>query len=526
MWSGDTADRSRRTAPAVETAGSVATFKHSHINRATLRRPYRTVWYMLSYELLIDGARCATPESIRVDDPATGEDVGHVARGDTDDARAAVEAADATKRAWARSAPVERERPLRTVAERIEADADELADLLARETGKCLSTAEGEVAESAAQFRFYAGAVDKVRGDTIPTPSNRLNYTRRVPYGVTAHVVPWNYPLLLGTRGLASALATGNTVVAKPPTQAPLSTMWVGELLLEEFPDGVVNFVPGPGSAVGAEFSSNPSVDAIAFTGSTEVGRGVLRSAADNITHVDLELGGKAPSIVLPDADLENAARGVVAGIFSNSGQNCVATSRCLVHESVHDELVEKIVEKTERITLGHGTDPKTDMGPVISADARENVLAYIESAKEEGATLLTGGGVPDHSDLVDGNFVEPTVFDDVSPEMKIGCEEIFGPVLAVIPVESTEEAIEVANDSPYALAAALWTERLEATKLAGRLNHGLVAINTYPVSMPQSPWGGNKESGIGREGGLEGIDAFTTVDSVVVEFDRMEDPY
>ncbi|MGQ4554599.1 aldehyde dehydrogenase family protein [Halobellus sp. GM3] len=480
---------------------------------------------MQTYELLIDGERRSTAETIPVADPSSGDVIGRVPAGDADDARAAIEAA-ATTREWAQSAPDEREGPLRAVAEQIEANAGEIAELLALETGKCLSTAEGEVAESAAQFRFYAGVTDKVRGDTIPTPSNRLNYTRRVPYGVTAHVVPWNYPLLLGTRGLASALATGNTVVAKPPTQAPLSTMWIGELLVDAFPDGVVNVVSGRGSEVGAELASNPGVDAITFTGSTGVGKGVLRAAADHLTPVDLELGGKAPAIVLPDADVENAARGVVAGIFSNAGQNCVATSRCLVHESVHDELVEKIVEKTERITLGAGTDPETDMGPVISEEDREDVLSYIDSATEEGATLLTGGGVPDDPDLADGNFVEPTVFDDVTPDMTIGREEIFGPVLAVVPVASTEEAIEVANDSPYALAAALWTESLEATRLADRLDHGLVAINTFPVSMPQSPWGGNKESGIGREGGLEGVEAFTTVDSVVVEFDEMEDPY
>jgi aldehyde dehydrogenase (NAD+) len=481
---------------------------------------------MESYELLIDGDRHATADSLRIDDPATGESVGRVAKGDGEDAGAAIEAAASVQREWARSSPAERERPLRVVADRIEAEADDIATLLSRETGKCLSTAAGEVAETAAQFRFYSGVTDKIRGDTVPTPQNRLNYTRRVPYGVTAHVVPWNYPLLLGTRGFASALATGNTVVAKPPSQAPLAAMRVGTLLFEEFPDGVVNLVPGPGSEVGAELSSNPAVDAITFTGSTDVGRSVLRAAADDVTHVDLELGGKSPAIVLPGADVENAARGVVAGIFSNAGQNCVATSRCIVHESVHDELVEKIAEKTDRITLGPGRDPESDMGPVISESARENILGHVESAREEGATLVTGGGVPDDPDLSAGNFVEPTVFDDVAPGMAIGCEEIFGPVLAVITVESTDAAITVANDSPYALAAAVWSEHIDATRIASRLDHGLVAINTYPVSMPQSPWGGNKESGLGREGGLEGVEAFTTVNSVVVEFDEIEDPY
>lgn len=481
---------------------------------------------MESFDLLIHGNRREGMDVISVNNPATGEIVGEVSKGDSEAASDAIEAAQSVSREWAESAPVNRERALHTVADRVGEEAEDLAELLSRETGKTLSMAEGEVAETAAQFRFYAGVTDKVRGDTIPTPQNRFNYTRLVPYGVTAHVVPWNYPLLLGTRGFASALATGNTLVAKPPSQAPLTVMRIGEIMMEAFPSGVVNLVPGPGNEVGLELASNSDVDAITFTGSTEVGKQVLSAAADHITHVDLELGGKAPAIVLPDADIENAARGIVTGIFSNAGQNCVALSRCLVHESVRNELVQKIAEKTERITLGTGTDPETDMGPVISEDAQTEILEYIESAKEDGATLVTGGSVPDNPDLSAGNFVEPTVFDDVNPDMTIGCEEIFGPVLAVISVESTTGAIQVANSSPYALAAALWTESLEATRLADRLDHGLVAVNTFPVSMPQSPWGGNKESGIGREGGLEGIDAFTTTNSVVVEFDEMEDPY
>jgi len=478
------------------------------------------------YELLIDGERRAAAATTTVENPATGETVGTVASGSADDARAAVAAAAEAAPAWERTGPWEREAALREIADRIEAESDALAHLLAAEGGKPLATAEGEVAETVAQFRFYAGAADKVRGDTMPTSPNRLNYSRRRPYGVTAHVVPWNYPLLLGTRGFASALATGNTLAVKPPSLAPLSTMRVGEVMAEATPDGVVNVVPGPGSEVGAELAGNPDVDAITFTGSTGVGTGVLEAAADNVTPVDVELGGKAPAIVLSDADVENAARGVVAGIFSNAGQNCVATSRCLVHEDVHDELVSRVVEKTERITLGAGTDPDTDVGPVISADAKADVLDYVDSAVAEGATLLTGGGTPDDPSLAEGHFVEPTVFDDVTPEMTVACEEIFGPVLSFVTVSSTAEAVEVANDSPFGLAAAVWSDSMDATRVADRLDHGLVAINTFPVSMPQSPWGGNKKSGIGREGGLEGVEAFTTVDSVVVEHDEMEDPY
>jgi acyl-CoA reductase-like NAD-dependent aldehyde dehydrogenase len=478
------------------------------------------------YELLIDGERRDTAATLSVENPATGETVGRVARGGTADAVAAIDAAAAAADDWESASPAERADRLRTIADRIESEADELASLLASEAGKTFPTAEGEVAETVTQYRFYAGVTDKIRADTVPTAKNRFNYTKRSPYGVTAHIVPWNYPLLLGTRGFASALATGNTLVIKPPSQAPLALLRVAEAMVEACPDGVVNVVPGPGSEVGAEFAGNANVDAISFTGSTDVGKEVMRTAADHVTPVDVELGGKAPAIVLDDADVENAARGVVAGIFSNAGQNCVATSRCLVHEDVHDELVERVVEKTERITLGGGQNPETDMGPVISADAQASVLNYVESAVEEGATLLTGGGTPNGPEFTDGHFVEPTVFDDVTPDMTVACEEIFGPVLSVITVSSTEEAIKVANDSPFGLAAALWTDSIKATRTADRLDHGLVAINTFPVSMPQSPWGGNKESGLGREGGLEGVEAFTTVDSVVIEHGGMEDPY
>ncbi|WP_255198219.1 aldehyde dehydrogenase family protein [Halorarius litoreus] len=479
----------------------------------------------MRYELLIDGRSTQTDERLSVENPATGAEVGSVARADAAATERAIEAAAREAQSWRETDPTERERALLAVAEAIEADADALAHLLVEETGKCRATAEGEVAETAQQFRFYAGVVDKVRGDTVPTPSSRLNYTKRVPYGVTAHVVPWNYPLLLGSRGIAAALATGNTAVVKPPSQAPLSTMWYGQLLVEELPDGVVNFVPGPGSEVGATLTESRDVDAITFTGSTSVGQRVLEAAAANITPADVELGGKAPAIVLPDADLENAARGIVTGIFSNSGQNCVATSRLLVHEAVHDDLVDRVVELTEELELGVGSDPETDMGPVISAEAKADILSYVDAAVNEGATVLTGGGEPDAPDLQDGHFVEPTVLGGVTNDMQVAQEEIFGPVLSVISISSAEEAVEVANDSPFGLAACLWTERLDATKLADRLDHGLVTVNTFPVSMPQSPWGGNKESGIGREGGLEGVEAFTTVDSVVIEYDDMSEP-
>ena len=480
---------------------------------------------MHSYDMCIAGDRRGGNETT-VYDPATGDVVGTVSTGTRTDVNDAIEAARDVRKMWAESDPGRRERGLIAVAEAIEANQDALAELLSAETGKRHSTSEGEVAETAQQFRFFAGIADKVHGDTIPTPSNRLNYTKRVPYGVTAHIIPWNYPLLLGSRGIAAALATGNTVVAKPPSQAPLTTMWYTERLVAELPDGVVNVVPGPGSEVGAALSEHGGVDAITFTGSTGVGQRVMEAAAANVTPVDLELGGKAPAIVLPNTDLENAARGVAQGIFSNAGQNCVATSRALVHEDVRAEFVDLVVEKAERITLGPGTDPETDMGPVISAEARETILEYIESGQTDGATLRTGGGVPTDPDLQAGHFVEPTVFDDVTPDMQIAREEIFGPVLSVLGVGSTAEAIEIANDSPYALAASVWTDGLHATRIADRLDHGLVAINTFPVLMPQSPWGGNKESGLGREGGYEGVEAFTTVNSVVVEHDEMTDPY
>lgn len=480
----------------------------------------------MDHGLLLDGESVTGDGQIDVTNPATGSAIGAVASGTAADAKAAIAAASDAAQGWERSDPSERAEALTTVADRIEAEADGIAHRLSEETGKCLATAEGEVAETATQFRFYAGVTDKIRGETVPTPSHRFNYTRRAPYGVTAHIVPWNYPLLLGSRGIAAALATGNTVVAKPPSNAPLTTMWYGEFLLEAVPDGVVNFVPGPGSVIGAALSDAPAVDAISFTGSTAVGQQVLRSAAEHVTPADVELGGKAPAIVLPDTDPRNASVGVATGIFSNAGQNCVATSRLIVHEALKEEVVEEVVAQAEAITLGPGTDPETDMGPLISASAREEMRGYVERAQEAGATLLTGGSVPENPALSEGYFFEPTVLDDVSPDSEIAREELFGPVLSVLPVSSVEEAIQVANNSPYALAASVWTDSLGATDIAERLDHGLVAVNTFPVSMPQSPWGGNKRSGIGREGGLEGVEAFTTVDSVVIEREAMGDGF
>ncbi len=506
----------------------LARYNELNTSRAIVENVIQTgsVRISVHYPLSIGGRQRSVDRRIDVENPATGEIVGSVGSGNRKDAVQAIEAARDVARTWQQSDPHERERALHAVADRIENDVEEIARLLSRETGKCLGTAEDEIRETVSQFRFYAGVTDKIRGSTIPTPTDRFNYTRRAPYGVTAHIVPWNYPVLIGSRSIATALATGNTVVTKPPGSAPLSTMWYGEYLVDEFPDGVVNIVPGPGNEVGAELTENGDVDAISFTGSNRIGQRVIESAAKNIVPADVELGGKSPAIVLPDADPTEAGVGIATGIFSNTGQNCVATSRLIVHEEIKQAVVEEIVRQAESIELGPGTDPSTGMGPVISASAQKDMQAYVEMAKESGATLLTGGTIPNDPDLSDGHFFQPTVFDDVEPDDRIANEEIFGPILSVISVSTVEDAITVANDSRYALAASLWTERLEATTIADRLDHGVVAVNSFPVTMPQSPFGGNKESGIGREGGLEGVRAFTTVDSVIVDHSEMGTGY
>jgi len=472
--------------------------------------------------LYIDGewTDSVTEAVLNTVDPATEDTYATVARATEADVDRAVEAADAAvarDSAWRNVTPSDRAAALRAMADEIESMADEIILVESHDNGKTPFEARLDVEMVIDTFRYYAGWADKLTGETIPVPGDRLDYTLREPLGVTGHIAPWNYPFQLAGRSLAPALACGNAVVLKPSKTTPLSALYYAKAAeAAGLPDGVLNVVPGRGSEAGAALVSNPAVDHVAFTGSTGVGKQIMSEAADSVTGVTLELGGKGPNIVFPDADLDAAAKGVHYGIFMNCGQMCWAGSRLLVHEEVAEEVVDAVVQRAAATPLGSGIDDDGQMGPAVSAEQRQEVLDYVETGIEEGATLETGGSIPEDKDR--GYFIEPTVFTDVDNEMTIAREEIFGPVLSVIEFSEYEEAIEIANDSPFGLSAGVWTNELStAHNTARHLEYGMVSVNEYPQTFPQTPFGGVKESGIGREQGTEAIAEYTQAKNVNV---------
>ena len=457
--------------------------------------------------------------------PATGEvitDVASAQEADVDRAVAAARAAAASP-AWRDMNPHQRSALLWKLADAIEADADRLATLETRDNGKPYFEArQVDLPSVVENFRYFAGLADKVQGATIPVAGPFLNYTLREPLGVVGCITPWNFPLSLAAWKVAPALACGNAVVLKPAEQTPLTAIRLGELAAEVgFPEGVLNVVPGFGETAGAALVRHPGVDAVAFTGSTQVGRIVMREAADTLKKVSLELGGKSPNIVLADADLKSAVRGAATGIFYGKGEVCAAGSRVLVERAVYDDFVGALAERAAQTTVGDPMDKGTRLGAIVSEEQLERVLGYVESGKSDGARLVAGG----ERTTVDGrgNFVTATVFADVDPEMTIAQEEIFGPVAAVIPFEDMEDAIAKANQTIYGLAAGIWTRDIgKAHGLARRIQAGTVWINTYNRYDSGSPFGGYKQSGFGRDLGYEAaLEKYTQVKSVWVALDR-----
>jgi aldehyde dehydrogenase (NAD+) len=454
-------------------------------------------------------------------DPSTGEVLAKVAEGDAADVDRAVKAArEAFDRGkWATMDARKRGKVLFAIADALEARADELARLETRNNGKPLREARAFDIEGTIEcFRYYAGWADKIDGEVIPVPGPFLNYTRREPVGVCGQIIPWNYPLQMAAWKVAPALACGNTIVLKPAEQTPLTALELARICHEAgLPAGVLNVVPGFGQTAGAALVKHPDVDKIAFTGSTEVGKLIQREAAATLKRVSLELGGKSPNIVLADADLEAAVRGATSAIFYNTGQACTAGSRLLVEEKVRDELVEKLVKRAESMRPGDPMDPKCRMGPLVSQEQLDRVLGYIEKGRTEGAELVFGGDRPE-IDGKRGYFLNPTIFDRVTPEMTIAREEIFGPVLAVTTFRDAEEAIEIGNRTEFGLAAAVWTRDVgKAHKIAHALRAGTVWINMYHTLDTASPFGGYKQSGYGRELGRHALDLYTQVKSVWV---------
>src|SRR6266705_1726566 len=454
-------------------------------------------------------------------DPSNNQVIAEVPRATKQDARAAVDAAKTAFHSpeWRDMDSAKRGRILTKLTGLVRENSDELARLETMNEGKTLRESKGDVAWAARAFEYFAGLADKIEGETIPVPPRRLNYTLKEPLGVTVHIVPWNYPIALAARSLAPALAAGNTVVMKPSEITPLTAIKLGELAVKAgVPKGVMNVVTGSGAEVGSALVSDKDVDGIVFTGSDETGKQVMEAAARNVTHVLMELGGKNPHIVFADADVPKAIKAVKDGIFTNAGQMCWAGSRALIHESIYEGFVRELVDKTAAMRIGPGVEDSTEMGPVATKSRQDIVLGYVKDGTEEGAKLLHGGKKLKDPKLDKGNFVEPTIFGNVTGEMKVGSDEIFGPVLSITKFKTTDEAVAMANETDYGLYGGIWTSNLKtAHDVAARLEVGGVAINEYLVTFPQTPFGGYKDSGRGHENGIRALEYYTRTKNVSV---------
>src|SRR5450755_1332163 len=474
-------------------------------------------------DLFIDGKHVAPSSGVySIDlDPATEEPIAEVAQGAKEDVDRAVEAARAALKVWGTLRASERGLILQRAASLLEQHQEELSQLESLDAGKPIAgVRRQDMAEVIDTVRYYAGWCDKITGQVIPTRPSALTYTVREPVGVVAAIVPWNFPLMIGMWKIAPALACGCTVVVKPAELTPLSVLRVAELFLEAgLPAGALNVVCGKGSVVGEALVQHPGVDKVTFTGSPRVGRGILQGAASNFKRVTLELGGKSANVIFADANLDRAVRAASSGIFFNAGQVCSAGSRVLGQRSVYDEVVSRLAARSQAIRVGDPTDPKTTMGPVISAGQMKTVLEYIDIGKAEGASVVTGGArVGDQ-----GYFVQPTVFANVEHEMRISQEEIFGPVLSVIPFDDEEDALRIANGTAYSLAAGVWSADIgRVHRIAAGLKAGTVWINTYGYTDVRLPWGGSGESGFGREHGESAIENFTEPKAVWLALDQL----
>lgn len=477
--------------------------------------PLRDVWLPW-----IDG-RAVEPRDVQhmtPIDPASGEPLGRVAKCQAAEVDHAVRAAARALPAWAALPVAKRRRMLTEIAAAMRAHLDELGTLECLNNGKPLNEARIDADRSADGFEFYAGMADKLFGATIPTSPEFLSFTLREPMGVTAHFAPWNFPIRLAMRSVAPALAAGNTVVLKPGDETPLTALRLGEIFAEAgLPAGVFNVVPGVGREAGAALAAHPGVQHIAFTGSVATGIEVMKSAANNVVPVVLELGGKSPNIVFADADLDLALEGAVRAIFANAGQVCCAGSRLLVEEKLMDRFVPRLIERTRQLRVGPGID-NPDMGPLIAERQRQRVLEYVELGRREGGEVLCGGKAPSDPACARGYFVEPTLIARVSNRARVAQEEIFGPVLTIIPFRTLDEAIAIANESEYGLVAGVWTNNLNiAHHCANRIQAGQVYVNDFFSGSIALPFGGYKRSGFGRERGVEALGHYSQIKSVCV---------
>ncbi len=474
------------------------------------------------YQMLIGGKRvdASAGEVFETPNPFTNEVWATIPRGRNEDAIRAIEAADEAFQngPWGRMTASARGRLLRRLAELIARDAERLATIEVTDNGKLMSEMHGQLRYIPEYFHYYAGLADKLQGAVIPSEKEDMfSFTRREPLGVCVGITAWNSPLLLAAYKLGPGLAAGNTFVLKPSEHASASTLEFAKLFEEAgFPPGVLNVVTGFGPEIGEALTTHPKVAKVTFTGSEGTGQRIYEAAARGLKRVTLELGGKSPNIVFDDANLDNAVNGVISGIFAAAGQTCVAGSRLLVQDTIYDQFVERLGEVARGARMGNPLDLSTQIGPIANAPQHKKILEYLDIAKSEGARCIAGGAAAQRAECGKGMFIEPTVFADVSNQMRIAREEVFGPVLAAIRFKDMDEALAIANDTPYGLASGVWTQDIQrALIMSQRLQAGTVWVNTYRAISYTTPFGGYKRSGLGRENGMEAVDAYLQTKSV-----------